>query len=70
MITFLIILFGIIVYLCGVVITGVYWGLLGWPRRIILQWGTEPEVPTIIALIVWPITLIFIVADSFLNLVK
>jgi hypothetical protein len=70
MMTFMMILLGIIVYLCGAVITGVYWSLLGWPRRIILQWGTEPEVPTIIALIVWPITLILILVVGFRGILK
>ena len=70
MMTFLMILLGIIVYLCGAVITGVYWSLLGWPRRIKLQWNTEPEVPTIIALIVWPITLILILVAGFRRILK
>jgi hypothetical protein len=69
MMVFLMILFGIIVYLCGVVITGIYWGLLGWPRRIKLQWSIEPEVPTIIVLI-WPITLILILVVGFRGILK
>ena len=66
--TFLMILLGIIVYLCGIVITGIYWGLLGWPRRIKLRWDTEPEIPTIIAMILWPITLILILVVGFRGL--
>ena len=70
MITFLMILFGIIIYLCGAIITGIYWGLLGWPRKIILQWNIEPEIPTIIALILWPITLILILVVGFRGILK
>ncbi len=70
MMTFVMILLGVIVYLCGVVITGIYWSLLGWPRRIKLQWNTEPEAPTVIALIVWPITLILILVAGFKGILK
>lgn len=70
MITFLIILFGIIGYLCGVVITGIYWGLLGWPRWIKLRYEVEPEIPTIIALIIWPITLILMLVVGFRRILK
>lgn len=65
---FFTILLGIIVYLCGVVITGIYWGLLGWPRRVKRQFNLEPETPTIIAMILWPITLILMLVVGFRGL--
>ena len=64
----LITFFGVAGYLCGAVITGIYWGLLGWPRKVKRRWGLEPEVPTIIALLVWPMTLILILVDGFRGL--
>jgi hypothetical protein len=70
MITLLITLFGIIGYLCGAAITGIYWGFLGWPRRVKRIWNIEPETPTIIALILWPITLILILVVGFRGILK
>jgi hypothetical protein len=66
--TILIVLLGILVYLCGITITGIYWGLLGWPRRVKRQFNLEPEIPTIIALMIWPITLILILVVGFRGL--
>ncbi len=70
MITFLIWIFGILGYLVGTVITSIYWGLLGWPRKIKRLWGLEPEVPTIIAIILWPITLILMLVVGFRGTLK
>jgi hypothetical protein len=70
MITFLIVFFGIIGYLCGAMITGIYWGFLGWPRRIKRLWDLEPEWPTVIALCIWPITLILILINGFRGILK
>ena len=66
--TILIVLFVILGYLVGIVVTGIYLGLLGWPMLIKRLWDVEPEFPTIIALLLWPITLILILVGGFRGL--